>query len=114
MEDEAQDNLFPLPSPAPREVQRDEIWDALEESFGPVRTKSERGRRNRAVLELRQAKVTPGELKIAMDFCQRNFTHYTEVAICGWLSRALHEETTRGADVRSIFERMRESGGGNG
>ena len=89
---------------------RDPIWDALTEEFGDVRTKSERQRRNTAVKELRDADVTPEEIKIAVDFCRRNFTHFTEMAVCGWLGRALHEDKARGADVRSIFERMRESG----
>jgi len=91
----------------------DPVWDVLTEAFGEARTKSERGRRNAAVRELRDAEVTPEEIRIAVAFCRRSFTHFTEMAVCGWLSRALHEETSRGADVRSIFERMRQSGGGN-
>lgn len=70
---------------------RDEIWDALTEAFGEVRTSPERGRRNRAVRELREAGATPEEIVIAVDYCRRNFTVFTEMAICGWLSRALHE-----------------------
>ena len=102
---QAQDNLFPLPSPKPREVPRDEIWDALEEEFGVVRTKSERGRRNRAVRELREAEVTPDEVKIAVDFCRRSFTHFTEVAVCSWLSRALHEDSSND-NTREGFLRL--------
>jgi hypothetical protein len=70
---------------------RDEIWDALEEAFGEVRTEMERGRRNKAVKQLRAAKATPEEIAIAVDYCRRNFTTFTEMAVCGWLSRALHE-----------------------
>lgn len=88
---------------------KDEIWDALVEEFGEVRTKSERGRRNLAVRELRDAGVTAEEIKIAVTFCRRNFTHFTEMAVCNWVSRAVHEDQARGADVHSIFERMRES-----
>lgn len=87
----------------------DLIWDALEVEFGVVRTKSERGRRNAAVRELKEAGVTPEEIKIAVAFCRRNFTSFSETAVCNWVSRALHEDQARGADVRSIFERMRES-----
>lgn len=103
-----QDNLFPLPPQESKEIPRDPIWDALDEEFGEVRTKSERGRRNQAVRELRDAEVTPEEIKIAVDFCRRNFTNFTEMAVCGWLGRSLHEERSKGtANVRSIFERMR-------
>lgn len=70
---------------------KDEIWDALTEEFGEVRTASERGRRNRAVKELRQAKVTPDEIHTAVRYCRRNFTHFTEMAVCNWLSHALKE-----------------------
>lgn len=101
----AQGSLFPLPSLPPREVPRDEIWDALENEFGSVRTKSERGRRNRAVQELREADVTPSEVKTAVAYCRRSFTHFTEVAVCSWLSRALHEDTQRD-DTRENFLRL--------
>lgn len=106
-----QESLFPVgPIPkTPREYPQDPLWDALDEEFGKVRTKSERGRRNSVVKELRDADVTPEEIRITVSFCRKNFTHFTEGAVCNWLSRALHEETSRGADVHSIFERMRES-----
>lgn len=85
----------------------DPIWDALEEAFGPVRTKSERGRRNVAVRELREAEVTRDEIKIAVAFCRRNFTSFSEMAVCNWLSRALMENTsTAGGNVRELFRRM--------
>jgi hypothetical protein len=73
----------------------DDIWDALTEHFGPVRTPSERGRRNRAVRELKQAEATADEIRVAVEFCRRNFTSFTEMAVCGWLSRAIleHEQT---------------------
>lgn len=70
---------------------RDLIWDALTEHFGEVRTRDERGRRNKAVKQLKEAEATPEEIAITVDYCKRNFTTFTELAICGWLSRALHE-----------------------
>lgn len=70
---------------------KDEIWDALTEAFGEVRTSQERGRRNRAVRDLREAGATPEEIGIVVDYCRRNFTVFTEMAVCNWLSRALHE-----------------------
>lgn len=79
----------------------DPIWDALTEAFGDVRTPSERARRNRAVKELRVAQATPEEIEVAVDFCRRNFTSFTEMAVCSWLSRALHEHDVTGK--RSSF-----------
>lgn len=84
---------------------RDEVWDALEVEFGPVRTKSERGRRNLAVKELREAGATPEEIAICASYCRRNFTHFTEMALCNWLSRSLHEMKQQGAS-RDTFLRL--------
>lgn len=91
---------------------RDELWDALTDEFGEVRTKSERGRRNVAVRELREAAVTPAEIVIAVAYCRRNFTYFTEVAVCNWIGRALHEEqqAAEGGNVRSFFRRMEQEG----
>lgn len=84
---------------------RDELWDMMDKCFGPVRTKSERGRRNRAVVELRAADVTPEELKIAYNYCRSRFTHFTEIALCSWLSRALYEKEQEG-ERRETFIRL--------
>lgn len=70
---------------------RDEIWDTLDELFGPVRTKPARSRRNAAVKELRDAGATPEEIRIAYDYCRMHFTTFTEMAVSAWLDRALHE-----------------------
>lgn len=83
----------------------DHIWDALTEEFGPVRTKTERGRRNKAVGELRQADATPEEIQIAVAYCRRNFTTFTEMAVCSWLSRSLLEHDAAG-DKRETFLRL--------
>lgn len=88
---------------------RDELWDALTAAFGEVRTKSERGRRNRAIRELREAEVTPHELEVTLDYCRSHFSHFTEMALCNWLSRALQEEGQR-SNVRGIFDRMKGAG----
>lgn len=42
---------------------RDEIWDALETELGPVATKSERGKRNQAVKQLRDIGATQDEIQ---------------------------------------------------
>ena len=90
----------------PERVTRvDVVWDALEAEFGPVRTKSERGRRNLAVKELREAGATTEEIKVAADYCRRNFTYFTEKALCSWLSKALEEQKQSGAS-RDAFLRL--------
>lgn len=86
------------------ERERDQTWDALTEHFGPVRTKDERNRRNAAVKQLKEAEATPEEIKVAFEFCQARFTSFTEMALCGWLSRALHEAST--VDKREGFLRL--------
>lgn len=85
----------------------DPIWDALTEEFGPVRTKSERGRRNAAVRELREADATAEEIKIAANFCRRHFTTFTEMALCNWLSRSIEEHKKHGLS-RETFLRLVE------
>lgn len=70
---------------------RDLIWDALEEHFGPVRTPSERSKRNRAVKELRIAEATPEEVRRAIDYCERTYSTYSEMAVCTNFSRAQQE-----------------------
>ncbi len=86
----------------------DLLWDALDETFGPVRTKSERGRRNSVVKELRDAGATPEQVRIAYEYCRRTFTTFTEKALTAHFSRALHEQTET-SNVRDIFDRMREA-----
>ena len=41
----------------------DKLWDALVDELGPVETKSERGRRNKALKELREIGVREDELR---------------------------------------------------
>jgi hypothetical protein len=87
-----QGELWKEPKPEPQQRPRDPIWDTLTAHFGEPRTKSERGRRNRAVGELREAEATVEEIQTVLDYCERNFVSFTEVACCGWLARALHEQ----------------------
>lgn len=88
----------------------DPIWDALTDAFGDVRTPSERGRRNRAARELREAKATPEEIAIAVAFCRKNFTSYTEMAVCSWLSRALHEYKASESGRDTFIRLLRKEG----
>lgn len=78
---------------------RNPIWDALTEHFGDPRTANERTRRGKAVKQLKDAEATPAEIAITIDYCKRNFTTFTEMAVCGWLSRALHEHKQNKGNV---------------
>jgi hypothetical protein len=58
----------PVPSPeasndASAERKADELWEALREILGEVATDTERGRRNRALKELRKIGATPDQVK---------------------------------------------------
>ena len=83
---------------------RNDIWDSITAHFGEPRTKSERTRRGKAVSELRDAGATAEEVTIVIDYCQRNFTSYTEMALCSWLTRALKENESR-TNVRDLFRK---------
>jgi hypothetical protein len=101
-----QDRLFyePQTQKPERDYPKDEIWDAFVDEFGPVLTKSERGRRNRACRELRAAGVTGQQVRIAIDYCRGNFATFTEMAVCGWISRALHEHSKDPFDVENVIQ----------
>lgn len=52
-----------LTPPSVRKRKPDKLWDLLVEELGPVQTKSERGRRNRALRELREIGVNEDDLR---------------------------------------------------
>ena len=87
----------------------DEIWDALDLHFGPVRTKAERGRRNVAVKQLREAGANPDEIAVAFRWCADNFTVFTEMALVSHFGRAQHEAMPKVTPI-SIVRRMAEGG----
>jgi len=87
----------------------DEIWDALDLRFGPVRTRAERGRRNVAVKQLREAGANPAEVEIAYQWCARNFTVFTEMALVSHFGRAQHEAMPVESPI-SIVRRMADGG----
>lgn len=86
----------------------DETWDALDLHFGPVRTKAERGRRNVAVKQLKEAGASPLEIAIAYEWCAKNFTVFTEMALVSHFGRAQHEDVKPVASPISIVRRMAE------
>lgn len=90
----------------------DVVWDELDACFGPVRTKAERGRRNVAVKQLKEAGASPAEVRIAYQWCRSNFTVFTEMALVSHFGRAQHEQISdeqklkQVGDVISIVRRM--------
>ena len=82
-----------------------ETWDVLVEEFGNVRTENERGRRNKAVKQLLAAGATEEEIRIAVAYCRRNFTQFSEMAVCSWFSQALLEAEKIGQQ-RDTFIRL--------
>lgn len=93
---------------------RNLIWDALTVHFGEPRTKQEATRRGKAVKELKEANATPEEVAITIDYCKRHFTTFTEMAICGWLSRALQERAQQQEFGNIIELAKRRQGNGSG
>jgi hypothetical protein len=89
---------------------RDLIWDALEEHFGPVSNDANRGLRNAAVKLLRQSQATPEQIAIAFEWCKKNFTTFTEVAVAKYFDRALFEWSKPVESPLAIVRRMADDG----
>jgi len=87
----------------------DPVWDELDSLFGPVRTRSERGRRNVAVKQLREAGATPSEISVAYAWCAKTFTVFTEMALVSHFGRAQHEAMPVESPI-SIVRRMADGG----
>lgn len=90
--------------------ERDPIWDSLDLHFGPVRTKSERGRRNLAVMELREAGASAEEIAVAYRWCQKSFTTFTEMALVNHFGRALHEAVQPAVSPLALVRKMADGG----
>lgn len=89
---------------------RDEIWDALTEHFGEVRTPRDRGRRNVAARELREAGASAEEIAIAYAYCAKNFTTFTEIAISAHFGRAQHEAARPAVSPLALVRKMADGG----
>ena len=87
---------------------RNEIWDALDLHFGPVRAPQARGMRARAVKELTEGQYTPEEIAIAYDWVSKQFSPFTEMALAKYIDRALHEhhKVANKPNVVSIVRKM--------
>jgi len=57
---------------------KDDLWDALEDELGPVETESERGRRNKALKELRDIGAT---VDLVHQRCDAYRRHFPEAAL---------------------------------
>lgn len=71
--------------------QRDELWDCLDDLFGPTRTRPEQSRRGKCVRELRYAGITVEEVRVTYSYCSRKFPSFTEMALLNHLSAALRD-----------------------
>jgi hypothetical protein len=67
---------------------QDDLWETLDELFGPTRTRQEGSRRGLCVRELRLADATPDEVRVTYAYCRARFTTFTEMALLGHLSAA--------------------------
>jgi len=71
---------------------RDEAWDALAESFGEPRTKTERTQFGKVVSELLEAGATEDEVRTASTYVLRNFDSPSVFAVTKWFSIAINEK----------------------
>jgi hypothetical protein len=85
---------------------RDEIWDALEVHFGPVSNDANRSLRNQAVKLLRQSEATPERIAIAYEWCRKNFTTFSEVAVAKYYDRAMHDYAEVVVSPLSLVRKM--------
>ena len=87
----------------PRARKRDPLWDALDETIGTVTTRSERGRRNRALAELREANVDDTELRRLIRVYRQQWPNVavTETAIAANLSQ-LRRHTNAGRTLTVV------------
>jgi hypothetical protein len=108
----SQGALFGPQRRPPKERPRDEVWDTLTELFGEATTRRTRGRRNAAAKELREANATPEEIRLTYDYCRRYFGYFTEMAICMYHGRALHEQrsSSAGGNIIQLAFQRRQAG----
>jgi hypothetical protein len=93
--------------PAVRE--RDPLWDALAAELGEPATQSERGRRNRALVELREVGATPEEIRRR---CSLYRSRWPGVELTATALAANWSQLDRPAPTRGVVSRdtlMREA-----
>lgn len=85
--------------PQPR--RRNELWDVIEELFGPCRTRQEATKRGMVVRELAQAAppATPDEVRVTYRFCAKHYSRFTEMALLTNLSAATQEAAKGSATI---------------
>lgn len=86
--------------------ERDHIWDALDLHFGPCRTKTEASMRGKAVKELREAGATTEEIGIAHEWCVKNFSPFSEMALVKYFGRAQHEAMAPAVDNVTAIRKL--------
>lgn len=81
---------------------RDEIWDALADSFGAPRTQTERTMFGKVVAELLEAGATAEETEKACAYVIARFDTPSPFAVVKWLSAALNEKQKLSSSATSI------------
>jgi hypothetical protein len=71
---------------------RDEIWDALADSFGAPRTRTEQAMFGKVVAELLEAGATPLETAQACEYVHARFDTPSPFAVVKWLSTSLNQK----------------------
>lgn len=75
-QDSTPTNHLPQPPIAPaRNLERDEMWDALTAAIGEAKTKTERSNRGRTVTELLEAGATPEQIGPRCDEYRRRYAN---------------------------------------
>jgi hypothetical protein len=83
---------------------RDEIWDALADSFGSPRTKTEQAMFGKVVAELLEAGATPLETAKACEYVLARFDTPSPFAVVKWLSASLNQKPNLSKTAASISQ----------
>jgi len=85
---------------------KDEIWDALADSFGSPRTKTECAMFGKVVAELLEAGATPLETAKACEYVRARFDTPSPFAVVKWLSASLNDKP-QVSQTAATIERLR-------
>ncbi len=83
---------------------KDEIWDALADSFGAPRTRTEQAMFGKVVGELLEAGATPQETEKACAYVLARFDTPSPFAVVKWLSASLNEKPKLSSSAASISQ----------
>jgi hypothetical protein len=81
---------------------KDDIWDALADSFGAPRTRTEQAMFGKVVAELLEAGATPLETAKACEYVQERFDTPSPFAVVKWLSASLNQKPKLSSSGQAI------------